>query len=415
MTHKKKNANGVLAVIFFTVFLNLLSITIIIPILAPFLLSPDSSVIETGTAFGNITIIIGLLKAAYPVSQFVGAPVLGAISDRVGRKKVLFYSLMGSFIGYVTFALGIIYGNLWLLFFSRILDGLTGGNISVAYSAIADVSSNEEKSKNFGLIGAAFGLGFVIGPFIGGVCSDPDVVSWFGFDTPFWLSAILVLVNIFLVWHIFPETLRKDDRVSKTPKFFGVYLRSFKLVRQHPMQYLFLVLFLSFFGYTFYTQFLDVFLIEKFDYSQSDIGILFGYLGIWISFSQGFLNRWASQKFASKYIVAFSLIGAAIVFFSILSIEEALFLYFILPFNSILQGLNRPNLLSLISNGVGKSFQGQVMGASQSIQSLGIALPPIISGFIIALNINLPIIAGAVCFVVAWLVFVVYTFGRNKR
>ena len=164
--------------IFFTVFLDLLGLGIIIPILPALLLDPINGILKVTYSFSTRTLIYGFLIAAYPIAQFFGAPILGALADQKGRKKLLLLSLVGTVGGYAIFILGILTSNLYLLFLGRIVDGFTGGNISIAQSAIADVSTPETKSRNFGLIGMAFGLGFIIGPYIGGKLSDSAIVSW---------------------------------------------------------------------------------------------------------------------------------------------------------------------------------------------------------------------------------------------
>ena len=212
-----KSKNFLIFIIFFTVFLNFLGVTIVIPILGPLLLNnPESTLLPDTFTFGQITIILGLLKASYPLMQFLGSPILGSLSDRIGRKKVLSYALLGSILGYIIFAIGILYQNIWLLFVFFFIDGLTGGNIAVIYSAMADISDEQSKTKNFGLVGMAFGLGFIIGPFIGGITSNPEIVSWFSYATPFWLSASLIFINLILVQVWFPETLknRKFDKIN---------------------------------------------------------------------------------------------------------------------------------------------------------------------------------------------------------
>ena len=140
------------------------------------------------------------------MAQFFGAPILGAMSDRFGRKKILILSLVGTCIGYLFFGAGIAAASLITLFISRAIDGFTGGNISIALSAIADISDPKEKAKNFGLIGMAFGLGFILGPYIGGKLADPSVVGWFTHSTPFWFAAALTFLNIILV------TFRSEER-----------------------------------------------------------------------------------------------------------------------------------------------------------------------------------------------------------
>jgi len=402
-----------LAIIFFTVFLNLLGVTIVIPVLAPlFLDNPDSSILPATYSFGDVTFILGLLKASYPLMQFFGSPILGSLSDRVGRKTVLSYALIGSIAGYVIFAMGIIEQNIWLLFLGRIIDGLTGGNIAVIYSAIADISDEKTKTKNFGLVGMAFGIGFIIGPFIGGFTSNPEIVSWFNYATPFWLAAILMTINLILVQIWFPETL-KVKRFTRINAFSGVK-NLFYAFQMKQFRMLFLVIFLVFLGFTFFTQFLDVFLIEKFAYTQSDIGRLFAYIGIWIAISQGGLTRALSNRVSPKSVLRFSLAGVGVALFTLILPETSLALFLVLPFVSLFHGLNQPNLLTLLSNAATDDTQGEVLGINQSLQSLGLTIPPVISGLIISLNINLPLMAAGTCMVLAWLLFLISKPWQNQ-
>ncbi len=408
-----RNTNFLLFIIFFTVFLNLLGVTIVIPVLAPlFLDNPDSTLLPGTFSFGEITFILGLLKASYPFMQFLGSPVLGTLSDRIGRKKVLTYALAGSILGYIIFAIGIIYQNIWLLFLGRIIDGLTGGNISVIYSAIADISDEQSKTKNFGLVGMAFGIGFIFGPFIGGITSNPEIVSWFNYATPFWLAASLITINLILVQIWFPETLRKKRFTNVSP--FTSIKNLFTAFQMKQFRALFLVIFLVFLGFTFFTQFLDVFLIEKFGYNQSDIGYLFAYIGIWIAITQGGITRLISNRYAPKNVLKISLLGVSVFLIGLTFPAETSTLLFVIPFVSIFHGLNQPNLLTLLSNSANEDMQGEVLGINQSLQSLGFTIPPIIAGLIISFNIHLPLIVAGSCMGLAWVVFLVGSLRKKS-
>lgn len=403
---EEKQTNKYLFIIFFTVFLNLLGITIVIPVLAPlFLEKPQEIISGMGLTFAQITILLGFIKGAYPVMQFFGSPVLGSLSDRIGRKKVLIYALAGSLAGYIIFALGIIYRNIPLLFAGRIIDGLTGGNIAVIYSSIADISTDESKARNFGLVGAAFGIGFIIGPAIGGYTSNPAIVSWFNFATPFWLASILILINIILVYLWFPETLteKKEGKIKPFESIRNI-IRVFKFP---DYKYIFTVFFLVVLGFTFFTQFFDVYLIKQFDYNRSDIGKLFAYVGIWIAISQGLLTRLSSRYLSSNKILRFSIIGTSVSLLALIFPEKEIYLFFILPFISLFQGQNPPNLLTIISNKTSKKEQGEILGINQSLQSLGLAIPPIIAGFIISMHITFPILTAAICMAAAWIIFMI--------
>ncbi|MFQ5448737.1 MAG: MFS transporter, partial [Saprospiraceae bacterium] len=271
--------------IFFTVFLDMLGVGIIIPVIPTLFFDADSSFFAMEVSRDFRSIMYGLLIASFPFMQFFGAPLLGSLSDRFGRKPLLSTSLTGTMLGYLLFAYAIGTGNLVLLFISRMLPGFFGGNISIVYSAIADVSDEKSRPKNFGLVGMSFGLGFILGPTIGGILADSTLVSWFSPATPFWFTAMLTFCNIVLMRFRFRETL-KTRRMTPLNPFLGFrnVATSFAVPR---LRVIFTVVLLISLGFSFFTQFFSVLLIEKFSYSVKDIGFLFGWIGVWLVITQG--------------------------------------------------------------------------------------------------------------------------------
>jgi DHA1 family tetracycline resistance protein-like MFS transporter len=405
------NQQSTLLTIFLTVFLDMLGVGIIIPVIAPLLLDPFHNMLAADVSIETRTILLGFLIAAYPLAQFFGAPMLGALSDRYGRKKLLFSSLIGTFIGYVLFATAILEQNIYLLFFSRILDGFTGGNISIALSAISDSSDEKSKAKNFGMVGAAFGLGFILGPYIGGKLADPSLVSWFNAATPFWFAAILTAINLLFVLTLFPETLL--EKRNTVVSFFTGFHNIGKAFKLRHLRILFLVVFLLTFGFNFFTQFFQVFLFSKFNFSISKIADIFAFIGIWIVIAQGGLQRPLSKKFEPLKILKVSGLALGIALPMLLLPTESKYIFFVLPFVAIFQGLTQPNITSLVSSQAGPGEQGQILGINQSIQSLGMAIPPIIASYINLVNVNLPIATASFCIILGWIILIL--FFRNGK
>ncbi len=413
---EKKNAKRLLLPVFVTVFIDMLGATIVLPVLAPLLLDFVNGVMPIDTAGftssqlanlkENRNIIYGLLIAIFPFAQFFGAPLLGAWADKVGRKKVLLISLIGTLIGYVLFSVGVHYAFISLLFISRALDGFTGGNISIAFSAVSDVSKPAEKAKNFGLVSMAFGLGFIVGPFLGGVLSDENISPYFSFETPFIMAAVLCLINIFLVRKYFFETLKEPS--TKPFNLLQGFQNITKAFQARSFRVLFIVTFLGIFGFSLFTQFLQIFFIEKFNYSVSDIGFFFAFVGIWIAITQGFILGKIRKKLSETKIVQYSIPCLAIIIFLYVFPTKSYYLFFLAPFVAIFQGLYRPNLQAIISNIASVEEQGEILGINQSVQSLAMTIPPVIAGFVVSLNVHLPIILASIFIFLAFLVFFIF-------
>lgn len=407
---KKKNSS--ILTIFFTVFIDLLGLGIVIPILPALIINPTANLLPFDTAFSQRTIIYGFLIASYPIMQFFGAPLLGTLADRFGRKKILSISLLGTWAGYVLFIIGILTQDIYLLFIGRSIDGFTGGNISIAQSAISDISTPENKSRNFGLVGMAFGLGFVIGPYIGGKLSDPTVVSWFSFETPFYLALLLTTINILLVYAMFPETL-KEKSTRKIDLLAG--FKNLGKAASHPqMRSIFIIVFLLTIGFNFFTQFFQVFLISKFAFTQSQIGDLFAYMGLWIAVAQGAFLRPLSKKFSPQTILSLSVILLAVTFPLLLLPDKSIWIYVIIPFIAVFQGLTQPNTTAIVSGLSDAKSQGEILGMNQSVASIAQAIPPILAGFLTAVNINLPTLFAAGSTLLAWFVFIFF-FKQKKE
>ena len=393
---KKRIANRPLPVIFLTIFIDLLGFGILIPVIPQLLANPSSEyyLLPQGWSIQQGFILLGILTAVFSIAQFLATPILGQLSDRYGRKKLLAISLFGTSISYVLFAYGIMTGNLALLFFSRALDGVTGGNISVAQAAIADVTTPENRAKNFGLIGAAFGLGFIIGPYIGGKLSDPSIVPWFNATTPFFFAAILSLINVISILIFFPETLKIKNH-NLVIKWSRSFSNIYHATLNKELRILFGTVFLFTFGFTFFTSFFSVFLIDRFHFTQGNIGDFFAYIGLWVAFTQAFLTGRVAKRFPAYKIIRWGILASGIATFLYFLPQYWWQLLFIVPIFAIGNGLMQANITSLISRSAGPEIQGEVLGINSSVQALAMSIPPILSGFIAAkLSPEAPIFVG---------------------
>ena len=396
-------------IIFFTSVLNSLGFGVLIPVIPLLLANPSSQyfMLPENFTLQQGYIIFGFLVASFSLMQFIATPILGQFSDKFGRKKILAISLAGTCISYILFAVGIIIKNIPLLFISRAFDGITGGNISVSQAVVADVTTPENRSKNFGLIGSAFGLGFILGPFLGGILSENRLVSWFSAATPFWFAAILSFINVMLVITCLAETF-KVDKFKKV--IWGQSIKN--IIKAYNMKKLripFITVFLFQSGFTFFTTFFSVFLITKFSFTQSNTGNFFAYLGIWLVLTQAFIIRLAANRFSEYKILRFSLIFMGI--FAIMYLVPSVWwgLLIVAPFFAISNGLTQANITGLISRSVGPQVQGEVLGINASIQALANSIPAMLSGFIAAsLTPSSPVIVAAAVLILSGIIFITF-------
>jgi len=400
--------------LFVTIFIDMLGIGILIPVIPQLLGEPSSPyyLLPSGeTQYGFI--LLGFLVACYPIATFFMSPILGALSDKYGRKPVLLISVLGTSLSYFIFAYAIITKNIPLLFFSRFVDGLTGGNISVAQAAIADSTAPENRTKVFGMIGAAFGLGFIFGPFLGGVLASPSVLPFFNASTPFIFSGILSLFNVISIKYFFTESIREKSP-DRQIEFFSSLKNISKAKKFHDVRMLFLVSFLFNAGFSFFTSFFNVYLTNKFSFSPAHIGNFFAYMGVWIIFTQAVVVRQVSKKFKETEVLGPVYIMNALGLLLYLVPDVAWKLLLVVPFASIPNGLQQANFSALLTKKTDEKLRGEVLGVNSSFTSLGQSIPPLLAGTIAAYTASfVPIILGALIILATGLIFI-FKFKRVR-
>ncbi len=348
--HKAK-----VGIVFLIVFIDLVGFGIVIPFLPLY-----------GEDFGPSPVVFGLLMASFSIMQFLAAPVLGRLSDRYGRRPVLLISLAGSVVGYLLFAFA---GSLAMLFASRIIDGISGGNISTAQAVIADITDEKDRARGMGLIGAAFGLGFICGPGLAALLVG--VARWL----PGVAAATTSAIAFVLVFVLLPETNinRSSDRSRPHP------LSPRNIIRAvgYPLVGACLVMiFLVIFAFSnFETTFAQLVRL-KFGVDMSTIGWLFVYAGLLGAIVQGGLIGRLVQRFGEAKVIAGGALIAA-VSGAILPFADSLGrLMVILAVLAVGHGLTAPSVSSMISKMVPSGEVGGVMGVYQGVSSLARIVGP---------------------------------------
>ena len=357
----KKN-NSSLLFIFITIFIDITGLGIIIPVI-PALLTE-----LIGGTLSEAAMYSGWLMFSYAILQFLFAPVLGGLSDQFGRRPVILISLLGFGINYLVLAIA---PNIIWLFIGRIFQGIMGASLTTASAYIADISSPEKKAQNFGLIGAAFGLGFILGPVIGGYLGQ------FGSRVPFFAAALFTAINLVYGFFILPESLNKDKR------------RKFDLRRANPIGTL-----LSLKKYPLITGLLvcivlfniaqhsthstwTFFTIEKFGWTEKLVGYSLGFIGLLAAIVQGGLIRIIIPKFGNINSVYFGMFFYIIGLF-LFSIASKGWMVFAFAIPLSLGGISGPALQGIMTNKISDDEQGEFQGGMTSLISLTAIVGPIL-------------------------------------
>lgn len=359
MSVKKKAALGF---VFVTLLVDCIGLGIIIPIMPGLIQELNGGSLSEASVYG------GLLTFSYAIFQFLFSPIIGGLSDRFGRRPVLLASLMGLGIDYIFLALA---PSIAWLFAGRIIAGIFGASFTTVMAYIADISTPEKRSQNFGLVGVAFGLGFIIGPVIGGIFSE-----W-GIRVPFIVAAVLSLLNWLYGFFILPESLDKKNRRRfewKRANPIGAVLH----IRRYPaiLSLIFAVLLLYISGHaaqstwTFYT-------MEKFAWDEKTVGYSLGVVGIMLALVQGGLIRVVIPKVGQVKALYIGLVMYIIGFILFAYATESWMMFvFIIPY--CLGGISGPAIQGIIANKVAANEQGELQGIMAAMMSMASIIGPLL-------------------------------------
>jgi DHA1 family tetracycline resistance protein-like MFS transporter len=356
-----------LFVIFVTIFIDLVGFGIAIPVLPAY----------AKDVFGASPFGIGLLIASYSVMQFLSAPFLGQLSDKYGRRPVLFFSLLGTSCAALITGLST---TLWMLFIGRIFDGITGGNISTAQAYIADVTNKENRAKGMGMIGAAFGLGFIFGPAIGGILSK------FGTHVPFFFVSGLALANAIALYFVLPESRKFDPDIvpERRRSRFADIAESIKDSRFRIVTFIY---FLAIVAFSIMTTVFVQYTAFRFGYTPEQNGYLFAFVGILAVILQGGIFARLVKAFGEEKLVITGCLLLAGSFFAVPYVGPAAggltALLVGIAFFSIGNSLSSPALTSIASKEALDEDQGKILGIMQSAASLARAIGPALSAVLL--------------------------------
>ena len=368
-----------LAVIFVTVFIDLLGFGIIIPLL-PFY----------AESFGASAFAIGLLGTSFSLMQFVFSPIWGRWSDRIGRKPIILLGLMGSCVSYLVLALAT---SLTLVFVARILGGIAGANIPTAQAYIADVTTPENRAKGMGMVGAAFGLGFIFGPAIGGVLSRISP------EAPMWTASALCLSNFIAAWFLLPESRAANPETKGLGR-----LDAFRHAMTKPTLVLLLALyFIVTAAFSGFEATFALFSESRFGFTAASIGFLFAYIGVVLALVQGVLVHKVVKRVGEARLIPVAIfaiaVGVGLVPFA-WSVPTLLVALAVLALG---MGFNSPALSAMVSKTADADDQGGTLGLASSLASLGRVVGPAWGGYLYdAYGMTTPYLSAAAIMLVAF-------------
>jgi DHA1 family tetracycline resistance protein-like MFS transporter len=374
-----------LVIIFLTVFIDLLGFGIIIPLL-PFY----------AESFGATPLVIGLLFAVFSACQLVAAPALGDLSDKYGRRPVLIFSLAGTVVSFVMLAMA---HSIAMLFAARIIDGLSGGNISTARAYVADITEPKDRSRAYGLIGAAFGLGFIMGPALSGVLAK------YSYTAPVWAAAAITLVATLMAFFWLPETIHRAAAGTGMP-----FRNLAEMIRRPGLRRMLWIDFIYWFAFAVFQTTFALFVARRFGFDASQTGYYFAAFGVLGAIVQGTAIRPLVHRLGDKptfllglVCAAVGLVGATlaqtVVGFTIAMIPMALGI-----------GFGHPTVSALVSRAGRNDEQGRVQGAAGAMESLGRAIGPVWGNAALArFGEGTPYLSAAVCLVLTLVLSATYT------
>lgn len=381
-----------IAILFLTIFIDLLGFGIVIPILP----NLAKSLALDASLSMEPDVAVGLVAAVFSAIQFLFAPLFGALSDRVGRRPVILGSIIVNALGYAIFGLA---GNFFILLLSRVISGFGSANISAAQAYIADISDAKDRAKKMGIIGAAFGLGFVFGPPIGGWLYELGDLTYVGF-----FAASLCSINFLLALKMLPESNTNRGGVKRKPK--DTFKGMAKAWRIEIIGELLLINFIYISAFSMMQINASILWKEHYSLTPAEIGNIFGIIGVFSAIVQGGLIGVFQKKFGLNKMLLWGcpIAGLGLTLIPMPSMEW----FYPVQILAILllalsNGLLMPSINSLVSLHSPSNAQGSMLGILQSMGSLARAIGPVISGFLYAQYYRLPYFAGGFLMLITFL------------
>jgi MFS transporter, DHA1 family, tetracycline resistance protein len=394
------------------IFIDTFAMALAYPLFAPLfsLATSQGGLISSNISLPIRSMLYGLTIAIYPIFMFFTSPLLGDYADRVGRKNILLFCLLGTGFGAALSGLAIITHNFTLFFISRMIVGGLAGSLPAAQAAISDISNEKDKPINLSLIGFAFTLGIVLGPICSGILSNKNIFTWCNFSTPFFITTILSICNAILLIFTFRETLTTPKQVNRSSTNILKPLIIFTEAWQNKsIRNIMITCFLYVLGWHIYLQFTPLYLFQRFNFTTTQLGYFASWVAIIMNISMLIIIRLLLRYYTvtqTLYLgIMLSILGISVALIPSISIQW----FCALPIACGI-GLSYTTIVTLFSNNTDAQTQGRMMGVSSSTMAAAAGIGGLLVGFMPTHN-NV----GFVLIIVAWVLCFLFLSLNNYK
>lgn len=407
-----RNHIAVFASLFLTLVIDNMGVGLIFPVLSTIFAVAHNGILPDNASLALRDILYSVTLGGFGVGMFIGAPILGDLSDQIGRKKVLLLCLTGTALGFFICALGISFNHVSWLIFGRLLGGLMAGSMPIAQAAIIDISTPENKIKNISLITFALCLGFAVGPMLGGYFSNHDIFPWFSYATPFYAATILALLNASSLFFTFKETfIPPAERKLNLFKGPTLFIEAF---RHTKIRNLTLMSLLQQLGWSLYFQFISLFLVQEYHYNSVRIGHFMSYMGVWFGLTMLIIIRIFSRLFKEEILNLGCVIMVSFCAIYLIFNNHATAQWVIAAPYAVCIAMSYATTLTLLSNLASKDEQGWIMGVSTSVMAGAWGITGFLAGTLAYVSSVFPFIIVALLMTGSMLLMVNYYVRHRK-
>lgn len=392
--------------LFLTLVIDNMGVGLIFPVLSPLFVSVHDGILQIGASTAMRDLFYSLTLGLFGLGMFVGAPILGDLSDQLGRKKVLLICLLGTSTAFALCALGISLHNVWILMAGRLFGGLMAGSMPIAQAAIIDISSPENKIKNISLITFALCFGFALGPMVGGYFSNQTLFPLFNYATPFYAAALLAAFNATCLLFTFRETFVPPEQI-KLNLFKGpdLFIEAF---RHHKIRLLTLMLLLQQFAWGLYLQFVTLYLAQVYNYGATQLGHFMAFIAVWFGLALLIVVRIFLRFFDEEILTIGCLVIIAASLFGLVIFDNTTMQWILcIPIAAAL-AMSYTAALTLLSNLVSREEQGWIMGVATSVMAAAWGITGFLSGPLAMIGVHTPFVVAALMMVGSILLMFIY-------